>query len=280
MRPLDLAQAVFQEGAVLYLEKLSRALEHIDSSSGAIGTSVNNAITALVPIISDAPADAKARDVWLERLWDAHQEDAMPYIELLGNHWGELCASKEVASRWADQLMGTCKIAWSPNPNLRGVFNGTTNCLSALLTAERSQETLELLETAPYHMWHYRQYGVKALAALGKKAEAIRYAEEAGGLSDSPIAIARVCEEVLLSSGLVDEPRSRYALEANRASTHFAWFRAVARKYPHKEPRHTPHGTAAQSPWKVESGRPPRSEDPRGEPGLPVERGIASEGLE
>ena len=30
-------------GAVLFLEKLSPAIEHVDSSSGAIGTAVNNA---------------------------------------------------------------------------------------------------------------------------------------------------------------------------------------------------------------------------------------------
>jgi hypothetical protein len=53
-------------------------------------------------------------------------------------------------------------------------------------------------------MWHYQQFGVKALAALGKKAEASRYAEVSRGLNDSPVAIARICEEILLSSGLVD----------------------------------------------------------------------------
>lgn len=36
------------EGAVLFLEKVSPALEHVDGSSGAIGTAVGNAVTALV----------------------------------------------------------------------------------------------------------------------------------------------------------------------------------------------------------------------------------------
>ena len=223
------------EGAVLFLEKVSPALEHVDSSSGAIGTSVNNAIAALVDIIATAPADETTREKWLERLWEAYQDDHIPYIELLGDYWGELCVSKEIASRWADQLIGTCKMAWSPDPNLRGFFKGTTNCLSALLAAERYDELLALLEMAPYKMWHYRQYGVKALAALGKKAEAIRYAEEGRGLNDSPIAIARACEEVLLSSGLADEAYERYGLLANQAGTYAAWFRAVSKKYPHKK---------------------------------------------
>jgi hypothetical protein len=37
--------ALAAEGAVLFLERLSPALEHVDSSSGAIGTAVNHAIS-------------------------------------------------------------------------------------------------------------------------------------------------------------------------------------------------------------------------------------------
>lgn len=222
------------EGAVLFREKVSPAIEQVDSSSGAIGTAVNNAIAALVEIIAAAPADDGTRAKWLERLWEAYQGDDIPYLESLGDYWGELCASPEVASHWADELIGTCKMAWSPDPELRGYFKGTTNCLSALVAAGRHEELLELLGMAPYKMWHYRQYGVKALAAMGRKAEAIRYAEESRGLNDSPVAIARACEEVLLSSGLADEAYEKYGLVANQAGTYLAWFRAVAKKYPHK----------------------------------------------
>ncbi len=222
------------EGAVLFLEKVSPAIEQVDSSSGAIGTAVNNAIAALVEIIGAAPADDGTRAKWLERLWEAYQDDDIPYLESLGDHWGEICASPEIASHWADELIGTCKMAWSPDPELRGYFKGTTNCLSALVAAGRHEELLELLDMAPYKMWHYRQYGVKALAAMGRKAEAIRYAEEGRGLNDSPVAIARACEEVLLSSGLADEAYENYGLVANQAGTYLAWFRAVAKKYPHK----------------------------------------------
>src|SRR5690606_9849751 len=236
------------EGAILFLEKVSPALEHVDSSSGSIGTAVNNAIAALVEIIATAPADEGTREKWLERLWEAYQDDQIPYIELLGDSWGELCASKEIASRWADQLIGTCKMAWSPDTKLRGFFEGTTNCLSALLAAERYEEILALLDMAPYKMWHYRQYGVKALAALGKKAEAIRYAEEGRGLNDSPVAIARACEEVLLSSGFADEAYERYALLANQAGTHAAWFHAVAKKYPRKKPAEILDDLVAETP--------------------------------
>lgn len=220
---------------MLLLEKVSPAIKHVDSSSGAIGNAVNGAIDTLVEIIAAAPADDGTRAKWLERVWEAYQEDEIPYLELLGDHWGTLCASPDVASHWADELLDTCKRVWAPDAERGGYFKGTTNCLSALLAARRHEELLELLAMAPYKMWHYQQYGVKALAAMGRKAEAIRYAEESRSRNDSPVAIARTCEEVLLSSGLADEAYEKYGLVANQAGTYLAWFRAVAKKYPHKE---------------------------------------------
>ena len=49
------------EGAVIFLEKVSGALEHVDSSSGTIGTAVNRAIETLVPIVAQAPASDNLR---------------------------------------------------------------------------------------------------------------------------------------------------------------------------------------------------------------------------
>lgn len=105
-----------------------------------------------------------------------------------------------------------------------------------------------MLEVAPYEIWEYRQYGVRALAAMGKKEEAIRYAEEGRGLNDSPVAIARACEEILLSAGRVDEAYERYGLVANQARTYLAWFRAVAKKYPHKKPSEILEALVAHTP--------------------------------
>jgi len=222
------------EGAVLLLEKLSPALEQVDSSSGAIGTAVNHAIDALVPVISEAPAGEQLRSKWLDRLWQAVQDDDMPYIETLTDYWGDLCATSECASRWADHLVDTVRLAWSPDPSLRGYFKGTTACLSALLKAGRNQEIMDLLELSPHKSWHYRQWGVRALAAMGKRAEALRYAESGGDPNDSPFAIARVCEEILLSSGMSEEAYARYATLANQQGTYLATFRTIARKYPGK----------------------------------------------
>jgi len=134
-----------------------------------------------VPIIAKAPADGKLRDKWLERLWRAVEDDDIPYIEMLPDHWGELCVTSERASRWADEFIDGVRIAWSPNPELRGYFKGTAACLSALLKAGRNTEIMALLELAPHKFWHDRKWGVRALAAMGEKAEALRFAEDSRG---------------------------------------------------------------------------------------------------
>lgn len=220
------------EGAVLLLERISPALEQVDSSSGAIGTAVNHAVDELVRVIAAAPADRRTRERWLERLWAAHEADEMPYIEVLADHWGELCVSKELAASWADRLIDITRMALSPDRSLRGYFHGTSACLSALFSAERYQELIDLIGAD--ELWPYKRWTVRALAAQGKKAEAIRYAESARGAYTNDGDVNRLCEEILLSSGLVDEAYRRYGLAANRAGTYLGTFRAVAKKYPHK----------------------------------------------
>ncbi|MDO8863812.1 hypothetical protein Q6D67_19145 [Haliea sp. E1-2-M8] len=220
------------EGAVTLLVKLSPALEQVDSSSGALGSAVNRAIDTLVPIIARADVDTPLRERWLNRLWEALQEDDMPYIEILGDYWGELSVTPEVASQWADEFLPVLESMWSPKAPPHGFFKGTTACLASLHTAGRHRELLALLDRAPFKWWHDRRWGVKALAAMGKKSEAIRYAEDSRGLNDPGWQIAQACEAILLSSGLADEAYRRYAIEANQATTYLATFRAIARKYP------------------------------------------------
>ncbi len=237
--------ALAAEGAVQFLERVSPAIEHVDSSSGTIGSAVHNAIEALVPIISKAPVDATTRDGWLERLFEAHAEDQMPYIESLADRWGELCATPELASSWADRLLGITRMALSPDKDLRGHFHGTAACLSALYAAGRYDELIQIL--VPESFWHYRRWAVRALAAQGKKAEAIRTAESCRSSWSSDQDIDGLCEEILLSSGLADEAY-RYALTANRANTYTAWFRAVAKKYPHKKAAEILHDLVQETP--------------------------------
>ena len=118
--------------------------------------------------VAEAPVDDETRDRWLDRLWDAHQNDEIPYIERLADYWGELCASRNRASTWADRLIGTAETVWSSHQKPGGYFHGTIACLSALLHAGRHEELLALLNKAPCSMWHYREWGVKALVAMGQ----------------------------------------------------------------------------------------------------------------
>ena len=223
------------EGAVTLLKRLSPALEHVDSSSGAIGTAVNHAIAEIVPIIAKAPAAPTTREGWLERLWAACEADEIPYIETLDDDWGDLCGSKEVASAWAERLVGITRMSLSPDKNVRGHFHGTAACLSALYRAERYPEIVDILQVDT--IWPYKRWAVKALAAMGRKAEAIRYAESCRGPWTHDGEVDRICEEILLSSGIFEEAYERYGLLANRGGTYLATYRAVASKYPHKAPR-------------------------------------------
>lgn len=234
------------EGAVVLLERLSPALEQVDSSSGAIGTAVNHAIAQLVPVIVAAPADADTRARWLDRLFDAHAADEIPYIERLADYWGELCGSPEVASTWADRLIGITRLALSRDKGVRGYFHGTTACLSALLAAGRYKELVALVRRETF--WPYKRWAAKAMAAMGQADEAIAYAEASRGPWASDTDIDRLCEQILLSLDRRAEAYAHHGLSANRAGTYLAWFRAVRRAYPEHAPadvlgdlvRHTP----------------------------------------
>ncbi|MBX9573702.1 MAG: hypothetical protein K2X77_32695 [Candidatus Obscuribacterales bacterium] len=213
------------EGAVILLERLSSAIEQVDGSSGSIGSAVNNAIRELVPLIADADADPAVRNNWLERLWDAIDQDDIPYIENLGDHWGELCASKELASKWADEMMNAVRLAFSERG---GFFKGSSACLSALVFAERFDDLWQLLEAERHKMWHYQQFGSMALVKQGKISEAIEFAEGCGGLNDG-LSVASTCEQLLLEAGRYEEAYERYAHVVNGENSYLATYRRIPR---------------------------------------------------
>jgi len=222
------------EGVVRLMEKIWPALAHVDSSSGALGSAVYKTLDALIPFIINAPADEKTRAKWLDRLWQAMEDDGVDYLSPVGDRWGEICGSAEVAGRWADDLVSTVRSCWT-NPNPGNHFHGTTACLSCLLAAGRHQALLDLLELYRYPMWHYRCYGVEALLALGRKADAVKYAEASRGLNQSDAVIDQACEEILISSGLHEEAYQRYGLSAAVGNSYIARFRALAKRYPMRD---------------------------------------------
>ena len=222
------------EGAIAFLERISPALEQVDSSSGAIGNAVNRAIDELVPIIAKAEVGESTRRHWLERLFEALQADQIPYIENLGDSWGDVCGTKEIASDQTDSLIDLTRRVLGPDRKPGEFFSGTSACLSALYKAERYQELIEIAG-GEHVFWPYKRWAVEALATQGRRAEAIRLAESSRGPWSSDLEIDRLGEQILLSSGMVEEAYQRYGLSANRAGTYLATFRAVAKRYPSKD---------------------------------------------
>lgn len=104
------------------------------------------------------------------------------------------------------------------------------------------------MDRAPFKWWHDRQWAVKALVALGRKAEALSYAEASRGMNSPNGLIAQACEGILLSPGLLDETYQRYSQEATRGTTYLAPFRGIVKKYPHKAPETILRDLIASSP--------------------------------
>ena len=218
------------------MEKIWPALEHVDSSSGALGGAIWWTLEELLPIVIDAPADRKTRDQWLARLLEAIHDDGVDYLSLVQERWGELCSSGEIASYWADEFLSTVKTAWS-DPRPGNYVRESSMCLSSLLAARRYEELLDVLALRHFPNWSDRKFGVQALLAEGHVEEALAYAEASRGLNQPDAAIDAVCERILLGAGREAEAYEKYALTANVSSTGLATFRLIARKYPGRDPR-------------------------------------------
>lgn len=239
------------DGAVHLFERFWPALEHIDSSSGALGSAVYWAQEQLLPIVIAAPANDQTRAQWLDRLWQAIEEDGVDYLSVVQDRWGELCASPEVATQWADRFVGLIRMAWS-DPRTGGHVNATSLCLSSLLAAGRHSDLWALLAVARFPFWSYRRFGVDAFVKEGRFDEALAYAEASRGLNQPDRAIDAACERILLAAGRVDEAYQRYALSANETATGLATFRALARRYPHRDPATILRDLAE---WSADPGR-------------------------
>jgi hypothetical protein len=224
------------EGAVSLAERIWPAFEHIDTSSGALGAAVNRTLELLIPIIVNAPADRPERNRWLDRLWQAVLEDGVNYLSPVEEAWGELCASAEVASEWADQLLPLLRAAWSDS-RPGNYVRGTDICLASLLAAGRHAELLAVLELKHCPIWPWRRYGIRALRAQGMVEAALTYAEASRGLNIPDSAVDTECEEILLAAGRRAEGYERYAITANLANTALATFRQIAKKYPEVDPQ-------------------------------------------
>lgn len=224
------------DGAVRLIEKLSPAFENVDDSSGRLQAVIRDVFEQFVPLIGTVEVTAKTRKAWLERLWQAMADDEMPWIERLGDHWGALCGSPEVASTWAEELLPGLRAAWAPGAKGHGWYSGTIPCLSSLYAAGRHAELLVLLES-PHTLdwWDCHRWGVKALLDHGHRHEALAMAERCHRHGRYGREVAGVCESILIDLGQRELAYRQYAFEANQAHTNLGTLKALAAKYPEKE---------------------------------------------
>ncbi|WP_028102836.1 hypothetical protein [Pseudoduganella violaceinigra] len=236
------------EGGILLFEKLEPALSQVDSSSGGMGSAVSRAIDVLVPLIAKPKVSKQTRQRWLECLWKTLDEAGMGYLDRLADHWGELCASPDMASQWADKFLPGLKENWTAPKETYSYYKGCTPCLSCLYAAKRYDELLELLEMSSLKWWYDRRWGAKAWLAKGEPAKAIEYAEATKTDSLDASAIPAFCETILLDSGHVEEAYARYAMAAASGTTNLAIFRSIRKKYPAMDSERILRDLAASKP--------------------------------
>jgi hypothetical protein len=92
------------EGCVSLMERLWPALEHIDTSSGALGGAIHRTLAELIPILISAPADVKTRSAWLDRLFQAVMDDGVQYLAPVEDRWGEIAVYPELMAEYAERL--------------------------------------------------------------------------------------------------------------------------------------------------------------------------------
>ncbi len=202
------------DGAVALMERLWPAFQEIDTSSGALGSAVNAALADIIPILIAAPATPKVRAAWLERLYDAVQEDGVQYLYPAEERWGEIAVYPELMNAYADLLLPLLRRVWCTEPADRYVaITGQTICLSCLLEVARHQELLDLLTNARNRFWSDQLFGAEALTRQGHHDAALAFADGCRRASIQRYdhrEIDRFCERVLLQAGREEEAYRRY----------------------------------------------------------------------
>ena len=101
------------DGVVSLMERIWPAFQDIDTSSGALGTAVARTVNDLIPILVDAPADHATGSKWLDRLFEAVQNDGVEYLGPVEGRWGEIARYPDLINKYADRLIGILRRAWA-----------------------------------------------------------------------------------------------------------------------------------------------------------------------
>ena len=227
------------EGVVSLAERIWPAFQGIDTSSGALGGAVYRTLTELLPILINAPADHTTKSNWLERLFEAVQNDGVDYLSQIEDQWCEIAQFPDLIDQYANRLIEMVRRAWADHTSFNYVV-GTSICLSCLMAGGRYAELYELLALRRVKFWPWHKFGAEALARQGQWEEAIAYAEAVRSVTNpglSEKSIDQFCEKLLLQQCLSDEAYHRYGLRAASGTTNLSIYRSLVRSYPDRDRR-------------------------------------------
>lgn len=227
------------EGVIALAQRIWPAFEHIDTSSGALGSAVRRTLEELLPVLIDAPADEKTRAKWLEQLREAIEDDGVDYLAPIAHCFGQIAAYPALMNLHADRDLDMIEAAWSDHERFIHVATGSLT-LSCLLEAGRHDELLALLARKKTHLWFDEKFGAEALLRQGREDEALAYAEallEGDRRPWGHAEIAQFCERILVGQGRDDEAYRRFGLPSASGNTYLAMWRDLVKRYPDLDPR-------------------------------------------
>ncbi|WP_101069211.1 hypothetical protein [Roseovarius salinarum] len=227
------------EGVVALAARIWPAFEHIDTSSGALGTAVYRTLETLLPILIDAPADQKTRAAWLERLRTAILDDGVDYLAPISERFGEIAAFPALMNDHADRDLDLIRAAWSDHARFSHCPTATLT-LSCLLEAGRHEDVLALLDTTKTRLWFHEKFAADALLRQGYAEDALARAAALLEGDRAPWGhhdIARFCETVLQQQGRPEEAYRRFGLPSAAGNTWLAMWRDLVKRYPERDPR-------------------------------------------
>ena len=227
------------DGVVALAARIWPAFEHIDTSSGALGTAVRRTLDDLVPILIAAPADEKTRAKWLEQLRAAIEDDGVDYLAPISERFGEIAIYPALMTLHADRDLVLIHRAWSDWERYSHVSTATLT-LSCLLEAGRYDDLLALLAVKKSRLWFDDKFGAEALLRQGREDDALAYAEallEGDRQTWGHHDICRFCEAILVRQGKADEAYRRFGLPTASGNTWLAMWRDLVKRYPDRDAR-------------------------------------------
>jgi len=234
-----LEPVIAAEGVIALAQRIWPAFEHIDTSSGALGTAVRRTLDELLPILIDAQADENTRAKWLELLREAILDDGVDYLAPISDRFGEIAAFPALMNLHADRDLYLIQATWSDHVRYAHVPTATLT-LSCLLEAGRFAELLDLLAIKKTHLWFDEKFGAEALLRQGREDGALAYAKALLADDHKPWGrrdIARFCEKILVRQGREEDAYRRFGLPTASGNTYLAIWRDLVKRYPDLDAR-------------------------------------------